>query len=355
MLAVRIKYTKMQLRLLQVNLNRCRKAMDMLNHICSKERIDIAIVQEPNKNMTKDNIRWITDENINAAFYIANKRMDIKLICEGNGFVEIETSGIKLLSCYISPNCSTQEFERNLTDIKYTVGKMQSAVIGGDFNAKATLWGSEKTDVRGNILTEWLAENDLILANIGGRATFERGSSTSIIDLTLTTKDIHRRLKEWRVSEEENLSDHNNIRYEINITQNEQKTKTEITNKWKYSSQRKEDVINALDKATKTLTKKDSIYRVQTAITKVCKETLTKKHIKGHHPVYWWTKEIDIVRKECIKCRRSIYRMRKKEPDNRLAEIVQEYKTKKSELKKAITLAKAWQTKSMGLSNGRSR
>ena len=51
--------TKM-LRFLQVNLNRCRTAQDLLAQGAHEKKIDVIILSEPNKAITDENI-WVTD------------------------------------------------------------------------------------------------------------------------------------------------------------------------------------------------------------------------------------------------------------------------------------------------------
>lgn len=62
--------------------------------------------------------------------------------------------------------------------------------MAGDFNAKAPKWGGTQTDPREEIMCELAAELDHYICNVGEKATFRRGASKSIIDITLATNDL---------------------------------------------------------------------------------------------------------------------------------------------------------------------
>nr|CAI5847919.1 unnamed protein product [Callosobruchus analis] len=77
-------------------------------------------------------------------------------------------------------------------------------------------WGSPVNDKRGHLLAEWLAGQNLIVINHGDTPTFQRGLSSSFIDITLATHKAAGKILEWKVIEEESLSDHRFIVFEWN-------------------------------------------------------------------------------------------------------------------------------------------
>ena len=97
----------------------------------------------------------------------------------------VEVSGIRLYSCYLPPSNSIEEFERSL-DAIVASGRTFTlpVVIGGDFNAWVTEWGSKKTNHRGRTLLEAFAMLVLEIANIGAMPTYIKGEKSSIVDLT---------------------------------------------------------------------------------------------------------------------------------------------------------------------------
>ncbi|KAK9737990.1 Endonuclease-reverse transcriptase [Popillia japonica] len=70
------------------------------------------------------------------------------------------------------------------------------------------------TDPRDQVITEWLAANDITVANEGQSPTFQRRDQPSIVDLSLTN-DMKPQITKWHVSDKESLSDHNYILFDI--------------------------------------------------------------------------------------------------------------------------------------------
>ena len=71
-------------------------------------------------------------------------------------------------------------------------------VVGGDFNAKSTIWGAKYVDENGELLEELIASRGMIVANEGNKPTFVRGNQTSCIDVTMCTENLGGRIKKWR-------------------------------------------------------------------------------------------------------------------------------------------------------------
>ena len=107
-----------------------------------------------------------------------------------------------------------EEFENYLIEIKVYITQRRNKkkiLIGGDFNAKAYLWGSPKEDKKGSALAEWANENKYNILNDGKIPTFERNYCTSFPDITMCSERINKFISKWYVDEEENLSYHKNI------------------------------------------------------------------------------------------------------------------------------------------------
>ncbi|XP_071652475.1 uncharacterized protein [Temnothorax longispinosus] len=82
-------------------------------------------------------------------------------------------------------------------------------MVAGDFNAKSTLWGSPRTDWRGDATERWAAGLGLCLANVGRESTCVRRRGELIVDITWATPPVARDIRGWRVvSDVETLSDH---------------------------------------------------------------------------------------------------------------------------------------------------
>lgn len=110
----------MSISFLQINLNRCIIAHDLLDKYSYDNNIDIVLVSEPNKNIAS-NRQYLTDENIDTAIIIlqGNKiRIDSHL--QGKGYVGMRTENTLIISIYISPNIPIQDFNNVMNDLSDT-------------------------------------------------------------------------------------------------------------------------------------------------------------------------------------------------------------------------------------------
>lgn len=88
-------------------------------------------------------------------------------------------------------------------------------VVTGDFNAKSPLWGCKREDARGILLAEWMMAHQLVVANERDISTFVKGQQQSIVDLTVVSTDMCGKIHGWQVLDEETLSDHPFIFFEV--------------------------------------------------------------------------------------------------------------------------------------------
>lgn len=200
------------MKILQINLNRCRVAHDLLYHTAKEKEIDLCLVSEPNENITKE---W--GGHRDAKVWIVSGDLYVGRAGSGLGHSWIETRGMNIISCYMTPNQTEEELEEILESISETIrgSREKDILIGGDFNAKSPMWGSLRTDSRGAIVTEWIAQENLTVLNWGGIPTFRRRDQESQIDLTLCTGALGSKIN-WQVLEEEETgSDHQYIEIEI--------------------------------------------------------------------------------------------------------------------------------------------
>lgn len=60
-----------------------------------------------------------------------------------------------------------------------------------------------------------MAALNMVAHNVGGEPTFVRGESRSYIDVTCSTTGIARRIENWEIITEENLTEHCSIFFKI--------------------------------------------------------------------------------------------------------------------------------------------
>ncbi|KAG5870656.1 hypothetical protein JTB14_001040 [Gonioctena quinquepunctata] len=100
----------------------------------------------------------------------------------------------------LSPNIARHQYERKVDEIINEARKCRhGVVIADDINAKAS---------------EWMETLNIKTHN-NGKTTFERRGGTSYIDVTCSTKEISRKIKNWTVLNQDTLTEHKYIYYEL--------------------------------------------------------------------------------------------------------------------------------------------
>ncbi|XP_033229492.1 uncharacterized protein LOC117181032 [Belonocnema kinseyi] len=84
-------------------------------------------------------------------------------------------------------------------------------LLGCDGNSHHRVRGSTNINDRGRDLMEHLAGTDMEILNRGDTPTFQIINRSEILDLTLCSERLRSRVLDWRVSNEESLSDHKYI------------------------------------------------------------------------------------------------------------------------------------------------
>lgn len=154
------------IKLLQINLNNCRAAQDLMLQVEKEYQFDMTLMTEPYKvpedptwtSSTNDTacIHWRGDGHMN----ICTKKK------QGPFSTSVLWRDIIIISCYISPNVDDCIFEEFLDELDNNVMDAQgyNVILGGNFNSKSTMWGCTHTNSRGDRL-EWCANRDLVIMN----------------------------------------------------------------------------------------------------------------------------------------------------------------------------------------------
>ena len=83
--------------------------------------------------------------------------------------------------------------------------------IGGDFNARAHLWGDELTSDRGEKLLDFVLERRLTVLNNSDLPTFQTKNGKSFVDISLVNERVDEGLVEWSIQDHLDESDHRGI------------------------------------------------------------------------------------------------------------------------------------------------
>ncbi|XP_070139197.1 uncharacterized protein [Drosophila bipectinata] len=195
---------------LQLNLNHCRAAQDVLSQTARETKMDIALLSEPHR--TGSDNRWAVDLSGKAAIWSCGVTgATMHSVHSAEGFVRARIGGAWLNSCYMAPSLTTNEFERMMDCLGNDIRGRSDVLVAGDFNAWAQDWGCPRINARGRVVRETLASLDLVLLNEGNQHTwFSRARAGSIIDLTFASPSIATGAN-WRISGSFTASDHEAI------------------------------------------------------------------------------------------------------------------------------------------------
>ncbi|KAK9728129.1 hypothetical protein QE152_g18138 [Popillia japonica] len=125
------------MRILQTNLGRGRAAQNLAFATAKQSNIDILIISEPNKNIVRGS-EWIKDRQSNVAILFTNKKVEVRKVEHGEGYVYLRINCGAIYCCYISPNISMRECEDKVDEIMGSVRRRkEECIILGDINSKS--------------------------------------------------------------------------------------------------------------------------------------------------------------------------------------------------------------------------
>lgn len=168
------------------------------------------------------------------------------------------------------------------------------------------MWGSPREDIKGRMLAEWAFSLGLSVLNSGQQPTFERDESRSYIDVSFAKEEIARRVQNWQVLDEETLSLHKYIKYQLGI-----KTGAHSKGKWKREKLDCQKFTDLIQREPVVTGHQDNVEQFMNALERICKAATP--HIRtdgnGNEP-YWWTSEMAEKRRGTLELRRNLTRAR---------------------------------------------
>lgn len=300
--------------------------------------VDVLIVSEPNITAIRERKDWVFDEHHRSAIKLINMDVNITSQGQGKGYAYIKTEKFTLFSCYSSGNDDIQDLEETLQEIElYLRMHRDEAIVAGDFNAKSPQWGMNTTDRRGQLMTDWMASNDLVLINQGSKPTFTHQNYGSILDLTIATPNVSRHIKNWDVLDVESLSDHNYIMFDC---QRERQATANIKHRqrgWQVKKLNQQKLQESLS----NLNNINNHRELSEQLMSICDKVMPKKgrgNSKGS--VYWWNEEIAQRRSECLRKRRDYTRKSGRASLTETQALWESYKAAKKLLRNSIKSAK---------------
>ncbi|KAJ8930023.1 hypothetical protein NQ314_017232 [Rhamnusium bicolor] len=185
-----------------------------------------------------------------------------------------------------------------------------------------------------------MATLDMTVKNTGITPTFSRGNCESFIDVTFSTQRIAAKIVRWEVLEEESLSDHRFIYFEVEGTTRNRgnEGKTVIRNDW--------EVFRTIVEWTTEGMEVNKSETTAETCTRVLKDAYTDSQIRrcrGRRAEvpYWWNTEIEVQRTKCLEKRRQLTRVNRNNGGRaNSAELNEEYRRCKRELRNPIDRSK---------------
>ncbi len=294
-----------EMKVIQINLNHCEAAQDLLGQMVAETEADLVMVSEPFK--VPANSVWISDGTKKAALWICGKYpfQEAKLRQE-DGYAIAKINNIYFFSCYAPPSLQLSEYESMIDKIVAEARGHHPIVIAGDFNAWAEEWGSKYTNIRGKTLLEAFSQLDVILANRGNTSTFRKNGHQSVIDITFTSWQLSKKVK-WHVSERYTHSDHQAVIFEVGTQSKAKKSPINWRRKGWVSNALDEELFLELlrDISIPESTAEEKVNYVIRQIHRACNGSMPKRTLNNRRkPSYWWNDEIKDLRSKCHKARR---------------------------------------------------
>jgi hypothetical protein len=359
-----LKDDRMAIKGIQLNLRKSMVATQNLLKKCENVNNSILFLQEPstvrkkvylhpnlklhyhNCDQVRAVIAYTKNLNIMGMPHFTDKDI-VTCLMENN-----DSSKTVLISAYW--DILVNEIPRKLTAaIEWANRKGHMLVLCMDSNAHSTIWGSPANNTRGNTLEDFIAVNDLNIANTGHAPTFrtyrENRIIQSIIDLTITSSVAPFIVKNWRISDTYEGSDHRMIHFTFGTKKCVKKTvlnygkcrwyefREKLQNGWE--DQPVEWDRTRIDKEAEYISD-----RINKALEQTCPRTVERHKVK----LGFWNEELH---KEKHEHRASHHKMIKE----RTAETIHSYKEKRREYKKLLRRAKRkeWQDRTSNITNYR--
>lgn len=122
------------MKILQLNINHCEAAHDLLMQTVRELKLDLVLISEPYKHLNSQ--AWETDITTKAVIWSCGKLPFQSVVNNGSaGFVTATVDGIRFYSCYAPPSLSIAEFTDFLDRLTEDAKQHHPVAIAGDFNA----------------------------------------------------------------------------------------------------------------------------------------------------------------------------------------------------------------------------
>lgn len=204
----------------QINLGRGSSAALELLDVVSRHNVNCVLGQEPyvkdgRVDILPTSMTMYCSKDTPQSFVYSAVPSDTMLIQELST-PEITVSTVRLgcidlylVSCYFTRSKDIEPYLASLGNI-LTLLRNCKVLIGGDFNAKSSMWYSKSEDKRGEKVEEFIVSHDLTIVNKRSKLyTFSTVNGCENIDITLANEHLAGYIIDWGLHSWISSSDHN--------------------------------------------------------------------------------------------------------------------------------------------------
>lgn len=195
------------------------------------------------------------------------------------------------------------------------------------------------------MLIDMASATNLNVCNEGNKPTFVRGPTGTHIDVTFASEGIIPKVNNWRVIDEESLSLHKYILFEIKSKQ--KRSALQICTGWQIKKFNMEKLKQAMNcemneaQQIQQMTATDGAESYHNMLLRVADKCMPRRNGEYKRPpAYWWSDEISNLRKTCFKSKRAYQRKRRKRNEQDCENEARQYKASRKSLALAIKKAK---------------
>ncbi|XP_066247231.1 uncharacterized protein [Euwallacea similis] len=272
----------------------------------AKRNVDLIVASEPNKNLIQNNPKWMGENLGDVAIWARTNNARFSKVTRGDGFIALFGEEYTIIAGYISPNCTMERFDRYLNDLQQVAtGQHGELILIGDFNANSSDWGASIEDARGGALSQMVGALEMVALNTG-EPTFVRRNQKTCIDVTFGSLGLVNHSTDWQILENEPCSPHKHICFEIgSITAR----KNRLSGCYKPNKQKFVQAVgNLLERRPEVNGGKEISKLMKNASRAACAEN--RSTATGQSNPYWWTEQVEQMRKNCIEVRCRALRVR---------------------------------------------
>ncbi|KAL4082654.1 hypothetical protein QTP88_029715 [Uroleucon formosanum] len=312
-------------KVLQVNLNHCWTAQQLLSQTVAERSVDVALICDY-YSPTGNEQHWVSSTDNKCAVSLARKssaRLTEK--GAGAGFAWAKINRTTFYSCYCTPNCRTQEFDVFLSGLEDSIRihttRDTALIVAGDLNSHSAEWGSSSDDTRGLMLSGFASSLGLHVCNVGTVPTFSPVNASSVIDVTFARSPPGTcpLVENWRVlTELESASDHLYVEYTVadfaRPAAVPPASRNTMEGAWavrKLSPSALEEYWRSTNIALlpPNAPAEDHAELLCGFLAASCNASMPRRTVfKGRRAAHWWSKEIADLRKASISARRQYQR-----------------------------------------------